>query len=103
LVKKFPYKVAVVSWVDSEHHSDWDNLSEVLESQGSLECLSAGFIIADKEDRIVLATSISADADENEEQVSAYITIPKRAILEVKELKYKAPVKKKIIGIQEQQ
>lgn len=93
--KKFPYKVVDVSWVDSEHHSDWDNLSEVLEAQGSLECRSTGFLIADKEDRIILATSVSADVPENEEQISAYITIPKRAILWVKELRYKAPAKKK--------
>ena len=95
MAAKLKYRVVVVSWVDSEHHSDWDNLSEVLESQGSLECLSAGFVIADNEDRIILATSISADAEENEEQVSAYITIPKRAILWVKELRPKSPAKKK--------
>lgn len=100
---KFNYKVVEVLWEDSEHDADWNDLTKVLEDQGSLECRSAGFLIADKEDRIVLATSVSADAEENEEQVSAYITIPKRAILWIKELKYKAPAKKKIIGLQEQQ
>ena len=91
---KFNYKVVEVLWVDSEHNAEWDNLTEVLESQGSLNCRSAGFLIADKEDRIILATSVSDDAEENEEQVSAYITIPKQAILWIKELRHKAQKKR---------
>lgn len=100
---KFPYKIVDVCWEDSEHSADWSSLVTVLEEQenGTLECRSAGFLIADKEDRIILATSVLSDSD-REQQVSAYITIPKRSILWVKELKYKTPAKKKIIVTQEQ-
>ena len=97
--KTFPYKAVEVIWLDSEHSSECDNLSDVLEAnaEGSLECHSAGFLVADKPDRIILATSIATTHDDtNEEQVSAYITIPKVAIIEQNELSVKKARKKKI-------
>lgn len=81
------YKIVECIWLDSDHHGDWEKLSDVLEDQeGNLECRSVGYLIADKEDRIILATSITND-DETEEQVSYYISIPKVAILSQKELR----------------
>lgn len=88
---KIRFKIIEVAWVDSEHESAWDTLSEVLEANesGSLECRSCGFLIADTEDRIILATSISLEHQNAEEQISAYITIPKQSILWTKELRRK--------------
>ncbi len=85
------FKMVQVTWVDSEHESSWDNLSEVLEANetASLECLSCGFLVADKEDRVILATSISLANEHAEEQISAYITIPRQAIIDIKELRKK--------------
>lgn len=87
--KKYPFKIVEVGWVDSEHGAEWKELKDVLEEQEeSLECRSCGYLVADKEDRIVLATSISAEAD-REETVSYYITIPKVSIMWQKELRRK--------------
>lgn len=82
------FKIVEVVWADSEHFADWSKLSDVLEDQGSLDCKSVGYLIADKEDRMILATSISVD-EIYEESVSAYLTIPKAAISSVKELRKK--------------
>lgn len=91
--KRLPYPVIEVAWVDSEHEAEWNTLSEVLEAQEkTLECRSCGFLIADKEDRIVLATSVGMAKDEDEEQISAYLTIPKVSVLWVRGL----PKKKSI-------
>lgn len=102
---KFLYPIVEVAWVDSEHDAEWSTLADVLENQEkTLECRSCGYLIHEKEDRIVLATSVGMAKDEDEEQISAYITIPKRSILWTKELRYKPPVKKKAqVGVQEQQ
>lgn len=88
LVKtKSRFKIVEVNWVDSEHHADWEKISDVIEEQsGSLGCRSVGYLISDTEDRIILATSVSED-EETEEQVSAYITIPKICITSQKELR----------------
>lgn len=99
---KQPFKIVEVVWLDSEHHADWEGLSKVLEEQESvsLGCRSVGYLIADKEDRVILSTSYTSEESE-EAQVSYYITIPKIAVLDIKELRVKSPAKKKI-GIQEQ-
>lgn len=83
--KKFPYPVVEVIWLDSEHEAEWNNLSDVLENQEkTLECRSCGYLIHQKEDRIVLATSVGMAKEEDEEQISAYLTIPKVSILSMK-------------------
>ena len=87
---KSSFKIIEVGWLDSEHHADWENLPEVLEEQEttSLECRSVGYLVADKEDRIILATSYTIE-DSSEAQVSYYITIPKPSIVWQKELRKK--------------
>ena len=86
MTPKFKYRPVEVVWVDSEHNSDWSTLEDVVSDDTSMECRSCGYLVADKEDRVVLATSITA-SDEVEEQVSAYIVIPKAAISSIKELR----------------
>ena len=96
---KSKFKIVEVAWVDSEHESSWNSLTEILEANetGTLECRSAGFLISDKPDRIILATSVSLETEELENQVSAYITIPKQAILWMKDVRPVSPKKKKTI------
>ena len=93
-VKKLPYPIVEVAWVDSEHDADWSTLTELKESQDhTLECRTAGFLVLEKDDRYVLATSIGMAKTDIEEQVSAYITIPKQAVLWIKGLPKKAQPK----------
>ena len=92
--KKLPYPIVEVAWVDSEHDADWSTLSELVESQEhTLECRTVGFLVLEKDDRYVLATSIGMAKQDIEEQVSAYITIPKLAVLWIKGLPKKKAVK----------
>lgn len=94
--KKFPYPVVEVVWLDSEHEAEWNTLADVLENQEkTLECRSCGYLIHEKEDRIVLATSVGMAKDEDEEQISAYLTIPKVSILSMKGQKRATKVPKK--------
>ena len=82
---KLPYPVVEVVWVDSEHDAGWNTLQEVLEeNEKPLECHSVGYLILEKDDRVVLATSIGMAVGEDDNQVSAYLTIPKAAIIKMK-------------------
>lgn len=87
-LKKPLYKTVEVTWLDSEQNASWEKLSDVLEDQGTLDCKSVGYLIADKEDRIILASSMSSD-EEYEEHISHYITIPRAAVVSIKELRKK--------------
>jgi len=98
---KSAFRLVEVLWEDSEQGADWGKLEDILTDQGSLSCRSVGYVVADKEDRIILASSITAD-ETYEEHVSHYIIIPKSCIKSVKELRPKSPAKKKII-VQEHQ
>lgn len=86
--KKQTFKIVEILWEDSEQAAAWEKLEDVLNDQGSLACKSVGYLIADKDDRVILASSMSSD-DEYEESVSHYITIPKSSILQMKDLRKK--------------
>ena len=91
--KKLPCPIIEVAWVDSEHDAGWSTLTEVIEEQSkTLECRTCGFLIHEKDDRIVLATSVGMAVGDDDEQISAYLTIPKASILWIKGL----PKKKNI-------
>lgn len=100
-VKKSAFRLVEVLWEDSEQGADWGKLEDILTDQGSLICRSAGYVVADKEDRIILASSITAD-ETYEEHISHYIVIPKSCIESTKELRPKSPAKKKIVQEQQQ-
>lgn len=95
------FKIVEVIWADSEQNAAWEKLEDVLNDQGSLNCKTLGYVVADTEDRIILASTASVD-DTYEDLISHYMTIPKSCIVSIKELRVKSPAKKKI-GIQEQQ
>lgn len=83
--KKLPYPIVEVAWVDSEHDQGWNTLSAVLEEQEkTLECRSVGYLITERADRVVLATSVGMAIGDDDEQISAYLTIPKASILWMK-------------------
>lgn len=82
------FKTIEVIWLDSEQSADWAKLEDVLADQGSLECKSVGYLVADKEDRVILASSVTADTT-YEEHVSHYMVIPKASIQSIKELRKK--------------
>lgn len=84
--KKTQFKIIEVVWLDSDHNAEWARLEDVLEDQGGLECRSCGYLVADKDDRIIIATSMTADPD-REEHISYYMAIPKAAIVSQKELR----------------
>ena len=88
LPPKGKFKIVEVLWLDSEHHSDWESLPSVLEEQEttSLECSSVGYLVAEKDDRIILATSFTIE-EESETQISYFITIPRVAIVSQRELR----------------
>ena len=85
MTKKPPYKLVQVLWIDSESSPDWTELKSVIQDD-TLECVSVGFLLADKEDRIILAASLGLGRDEI---VASHVTIPKVAITEIHELRKK--------------
>lgn len=87
-VKKATYKIVEIIWVDSEHNAEWEKLEDVLDDQASLECKSIGYLVADKEDRVILASTVFDDP-EREEHISYYITIPRASIVSVREYRKK--------------
>lgn len=86
--KQKVFKIVEVLWLDSDHNGEWAKLEDVLEDQGGLECRSCGYLVADKEDRVIIATSMTADPD-REEHISYYMAIPKAAVVSLKELRKK--------------
>jgi hypothetical protein len=82
------FKIVEIIWLDSDHNAEWEKLEDVLADQGGLECRTCGYLVADKEDRVIVATSMTADP-EREEHISYYIAIPKIAIVSMKELRKK--------------
>lgn len=87
-VKKVSYKIVEIIWVDSDHSASWEKLEDVLEDQAGLECKSVGYLVADKEDRVIIASSMTADP-EREEHISYYMAIPRQAILSIREYRKK--------------
>ena len=83
---KNPYKIVEVHWLDSEADPDWQTVEELLE-YSSLDCRTVGYLIADREDSIVIAGSVGLGRKDN--VVHSAITIPKAAISNIKELRRK--------------
>lgn len=85
---KAKYPIVEVIWLDSDHNAAWEKLEDVLEDQAGLECRSCGYLVADKPDRVIIASSMTADPD-REEHISYYMAIPKAAVVSMKELRKK--------------
>lgn len=85
-MKVSDYKLVQVLWIDAESHPDWRELSEVI-ADGTLECISVGWLVSEREDRIVLVASV--DLGDDGEMVASHITIPRSALKEIKELTIK--------------
>lgn len=83
---KNPYKVVEVIWLDSETDSDWQTVTELLE-YSELDCRTVGYLVADRDNSIIIASSIGLGRKDT--SVNSAITIPKAAILEIKDLRRK--------------
>lgn len=62
-----PRKIVYVEWVDAVAHSDWDTPEKL----GIDKCQAIGFLVAEENEFIALAATISED------KCNAVITIPK--------------------------
>jgi hypothetical protein len=52
--------IVEVEWVDSTGHSEWHQPEEAQELLTKLDCRSAGYLIADEPDGIIVALGIGA-------------------------------------------
>ena len=71
-------KLVVVKWLDSARHSGWCSLQHNL---SPVTCCSAGIVVDETETALTVATSYTSG------DVCDYMTIPKVAILDIKQLK----------------
>ena len=70
-----------VRWMDSIGQAGWNSLSYITEDH-SLECVSVGWMVQEKNDRIVLVSHIQ-DASASDPKCDGHITIPRQAIIKV--------------------
>ena len=65
------YEILEVSWIDSAGHGGWHSSSA--QDYRPMDCSTVGYLIEDREDCVVLALNIAADA---EHDVGEVICIP---------------------------
>ena len=75
-----------VAWIDSEADSDWQTVEELLE-YSDLDCRTVGYLIAERENSIVVAGSVGLGRKDN--SVHSAITIPRASISEIRDLRRK--------------
>jgi hypothetical protein len=77
-------KMIIVKWVDSLRDSNWNDRASHARHRAS-ECISIGFLLVDNEDDLIIYQSDDFDNG----SVGCSLTIPKKAIQEVIELRKK--------------
>ncbi len=80
-----------VEWVDSNMSTGWLNTEYAtkVEDKRPLECRTVGYLLSETEDRINVVMNFSDNTDLPNDSVSEVMTIPKVAVLSVKELRVK--------------
>jgi hypothetical protein len=86
------YKLVQVTWNDAGSHDSWVSLKDIVEDK-SMECISVGWLVSDRPDRLVLVASMDLQTDQ--ELVSGHVTIPKAVITDIRELSIKRVKQKK--------
>jgi hypothetical protein len=77
-----------IKWIDSVHRSGWKHTDEVEPSEvEDMTCESVGFLLHETDHAIGIIQS------KNHCQIDAIMEIPKVAILEMRELNKRGPVK----------
>lgn len=73
--------IVIIEWVDSVRASDWAYVEDVDEKP--MDCISVGFLLKETEDSVTIAQNYGLKP----EQVCNLMTIPKRSIRSIKEIK----------------
>lgn len=84
-VKKLPYKLVQVSWVDISSDSSWRALDEVLK-ENLPRCLSTGYLVSEKDDVIRLVSDFIFNDDGTIYECGSSTLIPKSVVQEIKEV-----------------
>ena len=80
------WPLILVCWVDSATpESGWVPISR-WESK-SVECISVGYLIEDRADRLTIAAHIVHPEDEHQSQAAGVMVIPKRSIISRTDIK----------------
>lgn len=78
------YKRVTVYWIDSITHMGWEPVEKYKDTKPE-SCETTGYLIADREDFITLALSLS-DVD-----VNGTVVIPRQCVSRMEELESKMP------------
>lgn len=73
--------IVIIEWVDSVRASDWTYIEDVDEKP--MNCISVGFLLKETNDSVTIAQNYGLKP----EQVCNLMTIPKRSIRSIKEIK----------------
>lgn len=78
-----------MEWIDSASWSSWRDVEWYAERAKQDEMLhrSCGYVLADNEDGIMLALSLTDEKDERDRMATEVMLIPRVAVLSVKEWK----------------
>jgi hypothetical protein len=81
-----------IEWLDSASWNDWRDVEWYVKKATREQLLhrSCGYVLADNEDAIMLALSLTDDEDERDRMAAEVMLIPRVAILKVKELRFDA-------------
>jgi hypothetical protein len=82
-------KLVLVDWVDSHSSNEWQPVADVkrkADEENALFCSSAGFLVADTPDYVLLACSYTPPTSEDAETVANTMQIPRCAIQSIRRL-----------------
>jgi len=80
-------RLMLAEWVDSSRHPDWRGISSASATQGCVRCVSVGWLVAECDVSITLASSASQHAPPQEEGICQEMEIPRVAIIRTRRLK----------------
>lgn len=82
-------EIVYVRWVDSHGWSTWNDARTRIKTglEQNLMCETVGFLIAESDDRLVVASSISLDEETTFDNLTDMEVIPRVAVLEMEVLR----------------
>lgn len=80
-------RIVHINWIDSGGDGRWLSREDVINQGGLAHCESVGFLIHEDEDKIMIAGSVNKTPPNND--VHAYLAIPKVAVLSITDLRRK--------------
>ena len=86
-IKKIPYKLVQVHWLDIASDSAWRSVEEV-KSENLARSISTGYLISDEDDELVrIVSDFNFKDDGSIYECGNSTIIPKSVITEIKEVK----------------